>query len=403
MKPSHLLCTWRAALTVVVIVRACLGGDLRAQTYLVTDLGTLGGEASRALSINNAGLVVGRATTPGGQTHAVLLSTNVLVDLGTLGGTNSAATDISEASHVTGWSNFAETGAQRAFLYTAGTMIDIGRLLSDSTNSIGHGVNSLGTVVGDYQTADGRLHPFVYANGILPLGFEGSARCINDLGQIGGFEINNGKLGFIISGAQRQHVGSLGSNDTEIVRLNTNGLAVGRSLTTNGVYHACAYQDGVLHDLGTLGGSSSAAYGVNNPGHIVGQALDASGNERAFVYQRGRMTDLNTLLPGTSGWILQAAYGINDSGQIVGVGQINGKVHGFLLTPNFLDLSLYPGLTMVGRVGRKYRVEYLDAINPTNTWQALTNMVLPGSPYFFIDPRPLGFGNRLYRSVLLPD
>jgi probable HAF family extracellular repeat protein len=157
-----------------------------------------------------------------------------------------------------------------------------------------------------------------------------------------------------------------------------------------------------MRDLGTLGGPSSQAYGINNGGHIVGTADDAQGVGRAFIYRRGSMADLNSFLPPGSGWFLSAAYSINDAGQIAGVGQIKGQSHGFLMTPNFLDIAFYPGLTVTGKPGRNYRIDYLDALSATNSWLTLTNFVLPVSPYFFIDPQPVVFANRLYRSVLLP-
>jgi hypothetical protein len=45
------------------------------------------------------------------------------------------------------------------------------------------------------------------------------------------------------------------------------------------------------------------------------------------------MKDLNKLIPSGSGWVLEQAFAINNAGQIVGTGTINGKEHGFLLTP----------------------------------------------------------------------
>lgn len=401
---GHFSSSWRGRLWLFSwAVTSIFGGQgFAAETYLVTDLGSLGGPSSQAHAINNAGNVAGVADLMTGSFHAVLLSNNVLTDLGTLGGTNSAAYSLSESNHVVGWSSLLDREAPRAFLFSQGAMTDLGALLTDSTQSVARGVNRLGSVVGEYQTARGQTRPFVYANGMIPLGFNGVANCINDSGQIGGYEIREGKVGFIISGAERQEVGTLGSNDTEVVHINTNGLAVGRSLTLQGVYHAFGFEGGAIHGLGTLGGSSSEAFGVNSAGHIVGRAQDKQGQWRAFLYRKGSMFDLNEFLPPESGWRLAAARGINDSGQIVGTGELQGRERGFLLTPNYLELALYPGLVVRGRVGRSYRIDYLDALSPTNSWQTLTNFVLPASPFFVVDPRPVVFANRVYRSVLLP-
>jgi hypothetical protein len=57
---------------------------------------------------------------------------------------------------------------------------------------------------------------------------------------------------------------------------------------------------------------------------------------RPFIWtQRNGMKDLNTLISAKSGWVLNSATGINFWGQIVGSGTLNGKPHGFLLTPKF--------------------------------------------------------------------
>jgi hypothetical protein len=86
----------------------------------------------------------------------------------------------------------------------------------------------------------------------------------------------------------------------------------------------------------------------------------------------------------------------------VGVGQHNGQTRAFLLTPaSDLSIALYAGLTINGQVGGNYRIDYLDALASTSIWQPLTNIVLPSSPYLFIDTRSV-VQQRYYRSVLLP-
>jgi probable HAF family extracellular repeat protein len=389
----------RAALLVWSVVAV-----YAAETYIVTDLGTLGGKTSEAFSINNAGVAAGYAALASGQFHAVILSNNVLSDLGTLGGSNSVANDINQSGQIAGSANLTNSSAQEAFILTAAGMSDVGASLQGRTNSIAHGINSSGTVVGEYQTVQGHPRPFAFANGIpLDLGFDGVATCVADSGQIGGYEVSRGELGFVITGGQLQYLPNLGSNITEVTRINTNGIAVGRSMTIGGAFHAFAYQDGKVRDLGTLGGTESEAYGVNAASHVVGKAQDKTGAFRAYIYRNGIMLDLNDFLPpGLTNWVLTVAYGINDLGQIVGSGQFKGDTHGFILTPNFLDIALFPGLTLNGKVGRSYRIDYLDVLNSTNSWQTLTNFALPVTPYFFIDPRPVGFANRIYRAVLLP-
>jgi len=58
-----------------------------AQTYDVTDLGTLpGGDSSVAFGINANGDVVGNSTLPGNAYgHAFLYSKGTLTDMGTIG------------------------------------------------------------------------------------------------------------------------------------------------------------------------------------------------------------------------------------------------------------------------------------------------------------------------------
>ena len=73
-----------------------------------------------------------------------------------------------------------------------------------------------------------------------------------------------------------------------------------------------------------------------------------------------------------------------------------------------LDIKLVPvtvmasGLDVYGTVGRSYRIEYVtDLHNNSNNWLPLTNLVLPASPYRWIDPGSINQPKRFYRSVLL--
>jgi len=68
------------------------------------------------------------------------------------------------------------------------------------------------------------------------------------------------------------------------------------------------------------------------------------------------------------------------------------------VSPADLQLSTYPGLRINGTVGWTYRIE---SSTDMNTWNAETTLLLPSSPYLWIDPIPVS-GNKYYRALLLP-
>src|SRR5580704_4030450 len=92
----------------------------RADSYTVTDLGTLGGAGSYAYGINASGQVVGYSHITGNSNafyQAFLFSGGAMSDLGTFGGHDSYATGINATGQVVGYAQ--TTGnAQHAFLYS---------------------------------------------------------------------------------------------------------------------------------------------------------------------------------------------------------------------------------------------------------------------------------------------
>jgi probable HAF family extracellular repeat protein len=318
-------------------------------SYAVADLGTLGGPASFAYGLNNAGQVVGYSYLDDGpDTHAFLWQAGTMTDLGTSGSGrgSSRAFAVSDTGRVAGQASVRGGAAERAVVWDSGVPTDLGTL--GGQDSFAYAVNRGGTVVG--ASALPGDTPVNHA-------FAAHAGALRDLGTLGG----------LFSAAY-------GVNDA--------GVVVGASAVFGGVTHAFRSAAGGLADLGTLPGYvSSAASAVNDAGQVVGTATAADGSQRAFldagdtmtelglppravasgaqavnrfgevvgflgvpgpgglsfhafVYANGRPADLNDLLPAGTGWVLNFATAVNDRGQIAGWGvNPQGKVHAFLLTP----------------------------------------------------------------------
>ncbi len=91
---------------------------------VMTDLGHLGGEWTRAKAINNSGQVVGGSRTSGGHRNGFLWEDGVMTDLGMLGRSfNRVPREINNSGQVVG-----ESGS-RGFIWEDGNMIDLNDLV----------------------------------------------------------------------------------------------------------------------------------------------------------------------------------------------------------------------------------------------------------------------------------
>jgi probable HAF family extracellular repeat protein len=339
-----------------------------AQKFAITDLGTLpGGRDAAGWGINESGQVTGHSGTPEGSpslVHAFLYSEGRISDLGTLpGGYKSVGYAINdggkrkleherrgqggESIKVAGYSNTAD-GSNHAFLYSNGTMSDLGTLPNLGTQnsySTGLAINESGQVTGYSGITHGTEHAFLYSKGktsdlgTLPGGIMSGGYGINDSDEVTGISGTfNARHAFLYRHGEMSDLGTLpGGIFSAGFAINGSGEVTGSSnaaAVTGGNLHAFLFRHGRMLDLGTLPGQpSSEARGINRSGQVGFTSSGQNTNFRAFLYSDGIMKDLNSLIQTNSGWFLWFALAINGRGQITGYGSNNGATHAFLLTP----------------------------------------------------------------------
>jgi probable HAF family extracellular repeat protein len=164
---------------------------LRPASYEVVDLG-FGGEAR---AINSQGQVVGEGQLAGAaHFHPFLWTRGTITDLGVLEQGEreyGRATDINDHAQVVGFSvvrQDPEQSGQHAFLWQHGVLTDLDRSASDSA---ANAINNDGQIAGVRYTPAGP-HAVSWQNGVMTDLGPGFATDINDQGQIIGSAAGTG-------------------------------------------------------------------------------------------------------------------------------------------------------------------------------------------------------------------
>jgi len=72
------------------------------------------------------------------------------------------------------------------------------------------------------------------------------------------------------------------------------------------------------------------------------------------------------------------------------------------LLPSFKVISMVPAITVTGNIGDSVRLDYINAIGPTNAWLTLDTVTLTNTSQLYFDVTAPAQPKRFYRLVQIP-
>jgi hypothetical protein len=67
-----------------------------------------------------------------------------------------------------------------------------------------------------------------------------------------------------------------------------------------------------------------------------------------------------------------------------------------------VEIFMTPAISLAGAVGASFRIDYINALGPTNAWTTLATITLTNTQQFYSDYSAIGQPSRVYRIVQLP-
>jgi probable HAF family extracellular repeat protein len=243
-----------------------------SRTGQITLLGSLGGVAfgsfnGTATSVNDSGEVAGYSYVDDLTRHAFLYKNGLMRDLGSLGG-YSAALSINNAGEIVGFSSESPFGVAHPVVYRNGRISAINPFGDPSNEGIAWKLNDRGVIVGEAVNGSS-TNGFIYSRGAVtnigtfPGGRNSFAYAINDGGQVVG----------VADAPFQDRCFDYQTQQTVPC--------------TNYAFQGFLYDRGALLDLRSLVGSNSGwdvlwPFDINDRGQLTGYGL-RNGEFRAFV------------------------------------------------------------------------------------------------------------------------
>jgi probable HAF family extracellular repeat protein len=338
MRPATTIRTARAAAVLVALLIAC---PLRAQLYRATLLSTDGAVTELPNAINNQGVIVG--STPVGNGYSPVVYTN---DVPSLLDTPFGWMFVNPAGVDSAGVVFGSAYVNDNDVLVAWVLGNVTILTSAPAAVLFvHAVNDSGTVVGGIE--DTATDGFIYSAGsltdlgLLPGDVDDALNSVNNSGTAVGTGVTpypalvNHAIGATLAGLYDLGWGA----GSQAVAINDSGTIAGLQ-QVGGAQAAVVSVNGVISPIVSTNWSAFSPMAINNGGMVVGTAtLNVRGTPEnlAFTYQDGVTTDLNTLvnIPGVT---LGSATAITAAGQILAVAQ--DQATWYVLSPVSLHFSV---------------------------------------------------------------